>query len=532
VGMEYGYAFTGVGGCNGWSKLGHAKRGWVMGHHDHWQPWVPMGTGVIAGAGRGFVQTEHRTTRSSKPTRRFDVEVEMIEGDPWFYFGEGGKHVLYFSASSALKGRLLRVRRDDLLDSSRTNSFHAVEASIEYLRRIVHPKLKPYYDLPDLVEVSPCTARTLFKVAIESGRIPQSRLPSWTPAIHISEKATRSLLGTLLDNYKRISGHEGPCMSVEIKPKAGYLALSPLVDPRHRLKYQKSRFWIQQQLLARGVICKGWTCRLVQASNYSPLDLFSGDEMRIKKALSALLANPHNNLMIWDNQSLVLGHEVRKLHDADAQSILYAISLILHEENILSQLLQLQLLDVIDSDGAVLIYNHLLDICDGNESHVCEMLECTPDNLVLDVGSGCLAESPFPRPTSVALDSFLEEVESSTPETSTDEEKDATYARSQRWLSKFSAPECIFLLQNYLLSLAMSDVSILIALAPTDAAHDVAYRATQWEFKDRYQGQDHLGRLSSGSGMWVYTLKVVDCDNKPLSALRKRGMKDELIRKL
>ena len=254
--------------------------------------------------------------------------------------------------------------------------------------------------------------------------------------------------------------------------------------------------------------------------------------MRIKKAMSALLANPQNNLMIWDNHSLVLGNEVRKLPDADAQSVLSAVSLILHEENVLSQLLRLQLLDVIDCDGAVMIYNHLLDICDGNESQVREMLENFPDNVDMDGGSGCLAASPFLRPISVALDSFLEEVETTAPDTSTEEEKDASYARSQSWLSKFSALECIFLLQNWLLSIAMSDVSILIALAPTDVAHYVGYRGAQWEFNDHYRGQDHLGRLESGRGQWVYTLKVVDCDNKPISTIRKRSIKDELIRKL
>ena len=457
---------------------------------------------------------------------------EMVEDDSWIYFSEGGKHVLFSSASTALKGRLLRVRRDDLVDGSTASSFSAVEVSVDYLRQIVYPLLKPYLDLPDLAEVPPITSRELYKAAIGSGKIPQSRLPSWTKTNCTTTNTGSSMLGTLLKNYKHIPGHEGPSLSVEIKPKAGYLALSPIVDPRHRVKYKQSRFWIQQQLLARGVICKGWTCSVIQATEYDPLDLFSFDEARMKKALSALIENPQNNLTVWDNQGLVLGHEVRKLANADAQSLSCALFVILREESILPQLLRLQLLDVIDGDGAVMIYNHLLDICDGNKSYVWEMLEQAPDSKIVKGGSGCLAASPFPRPTSAALDAFLEEVDTFSAKTSTRDEKDAIYSRSFRWLSKFSEADCIFLLQNWLLSLAMSDVSILITLAPIDATDFATHKNSQWRFKGHYQSQNHLGVMESGSSKWVYAINVVDCDNKPASTLEKRGQKDKLIRKL
>jgi hypothetical protein len=88
----------------------------------------------------------------------------------------------------------------------------------------------------------------------------------------------------------------------------------------------------------------------------------------MEDALAALLENPQNNLKVWDKNSQVIGYGVRKISSEQAKWLLSALSLILREECLLSRLLQLQLLDVIDGDGAAMIYDHLLTLCHGDES--------------------------------------------------------------------------------------------------------------------------------------------------------------------
>jgi Inositol-pentakisphosphate 2-kinase len=454
----------------------------------------------------------------------------MIDDDSWVYDSEGGKHALFSSTSAKWKGRLLRVRRDTLVGRSNSSS-DTVDASCEYLRRIVHPLLEPYFDLPEVVELLPHTARKLFDLALQSKKVPVSRIKMWTKEPEAKGSQNGSVVATLLRDYKLIVGYEDSCWSFEIKPKGGYLAFSPLVNPLHRLKYERTRFWIQQQLLIRGAVKKGWSCTVTQPSEYNPLDFFSGDEARMENAMAALLENPQNNLKVWDNNSLLIGHGVMKTSIEEAKCLLSALSLILREECLVSRLLRLQMLDVIDGDGAVMIYDHLLTLCHGDEIRVHEMLDVVPVRTAAGKSSGCLAASPFHRPKSELLDRFLLDVEVFSSKASTLQERDSAYCRSQGMVCVFSETDCVFLLRNWLLSLAMCDVSILVAIAPTDMTKHVAPKQAEWQFK-RPHGDSHYGLLGSGSSEWVYTIKIVDCDNKPASKLSKRGKKEELIRTL
>jgi len=82
---------------------------------------------------------------------------------------------------------------------------------------------------------------------------------------------------------------------VEIKPKSGVAVT--LDDGK-----EVSRYQLHQRLkLARG--------ERKMASAYDPLDLFSGDKLRIQTAISALFACPQNNLRICDGDFNVLMDE-------------------------------------------------------------------------------------------------------------------------------------------------------------------------------------------------------------------------------
>ncbi|KAK9879882.1 hypothetical protein WA026_008382 [Henosepilachna vigintioctopunctata] len=79
--------------------------------------------------------------------------------------------------------------------------------------------------------------------------------------------------------------------SVEIKPKKGWIPFSEKCFP-------ECIFCMNQYL-------KLETGRITKSSSYCPKNLFSGDEMKVKKSILSLIDNPQNNLRIFKNGIIV-----------------------------------------------------------------------------------------------------------------------------------------------------------------------------------------------------------------------------------
>ena len=94
--------------------------------------------------------------------------------------------------------------------------------------------------------------------------------------------------GTLLAG---LSGEGVVC--IEMKPKFGGVVRCDTVPGRYRLlKRSVSRYQLHQSLkLEQGLIGR--------RSAYDPLDLFSNDPNRMRKALEALMDSPQNNLAVF-----------------------------------------------------------------------------------------------------------------------------------------------------------------------------------------------------------------------------------------
>ena len=256
--------------------------------------------------------------------------------DDWKYAIEGGKHALfrYVGHDSDFCGHVIRIAKVDLASASyfhdktdsresaphvRTscqlieNAEESAFPSQKFHREVVQPLLGPcYLDLARVLRLSADCCSRLYQGTLASGLIPSSRLPSWE-CIN-PNGSTKFANATLLPDYTHISHqpcirsplspsstsnvhliHDKPgtVLSVEIKPKAGYVTSSPLVLPSHRCKYHRTRFSLQQELMCMGHIQKGWrkieTKDSVTRSHYSPLDLFSGNVTRIRKVSIASL---------------------------------------------------------------------------------------------------------------------------------------------------------------------------------------------------------------------------------------------------
>ncbi|XP_043709718.1 inositol-pentakisphosphate 2-kinase-like isoform X2 [Telopea speciosissima] len=207
---------------------------------------------------------------------------------------------------------------------------------------------------------------------------------------------------TLCDSALLISDHsvfprgalkESPCISVEIKPKCGFIPCSRFIAEGNAVKRSITRFRMHQVLkLHQGEIS--------QISEYDPLDLFSGSSERIHKAIKALFVTPQNNFRIFRNGSLIFGglgggtdntnfvgsealeDSIEGLIQADyglrTASFLQLVSETIFKSGVLDRLLEAQKLDLLDIEGAIHAYYNIVsqpckvcrDLGDGEFSRI------------------------------------------------------------------------------------------------------------------------------------------------------------------
>ncbi|CAJ1972470.1 unnamed protein product [Sphenostylis stenocarpa] len=170
-----------------------------------------------------------------------------------------------------------------------------------------------------------------------------------------------------------ISSSQGPspCLSIEIKPKCGFLPMSRFISKGNAIKRRITRFEMHQTLkLLQGEIS--------QLSDYNPLDLFSGSKERIQKAVKSLFSTPQNNFRVFFNGSLILGglggvakntdvciakkfeDELKSVIQADdglyTEYLFTLVTEALQNSGVLDKLLEVQKLDNIDIEGVIHAY--------------------------------------------------------------------------------------------------------------------------------------------------------------------------------
>jgi Inositol-pentakisphosphate 2-kinase len=223
--------------------------------------------------------------------------------------------------------------------------------SVDYIRHVIAPYLgTQYIDVPIPVHLSWEFLAQLAKQARQSGRIPLSRLKDWEPtASSVCDDVTHDdvdsfSVGMLINDYRSSSiktdrteqrrdqqsssdtndyDDDGSSylMTIELKPKAGYLAWTPFVEPsRRHTKYKMSRFKCLQHLHQQGLWTKGW-CDATKASKegtngqsnsstsetttkmslYDPLDFFA---IAAAAAAAAACDNDNEQFRSWHRQLL------------------------------------------------------------------------------------------------------------------------------------------------------------------------------------------------------------------------------------
>ena len=479
------------------------------------------------------------------------------------------------------------------------------DPNLRYILKVVRPLIGPQYvDVPQRATISNEFAANLWRAAVISGRIAQNRANDWDcgkneevnsiacskddQTLFFHDKSNDRIEATLLSDYTKIStpaacstdpsptaaAYPWPkenFLSVEIKPKAGYISCSPLIDPKRRIKFVQTKYWIHQRLMAKGHLKKGW-CSLrrdggerdIAVSSYSPLDLFSSDKNRIQHALRCLFEHPQNNMRVWHDGKIVIGHEVPKINISRSNSILRdvfpqmadcidlednivdTVSEILVKEPLLSRLYAGQALDFIDTDGATLIWNHLVQLCEGDSDKAETLVDQyqgriqTFDDIMKDGNRGSGLSALCDR-----IASFREEMQTihvgEKKKKKKEEEEDIVdeslldeaYRETSELVGHLNKEESVQLLATWLLPLSICDLSFFVTLSPVPTPFPTSIQSTEMSSNASSTGtysqtEDSPGCLamshgdSSAIAKYFYNVKVVDCDMKPCRKLRNR----------
>lgn len=199
---------------------------------------------------------------------------------------------------------------------------------------------------------------------------------SWRPSWRVDDAD----VNTQCDHALLISDHsvfpqalhdEELSISVEIKPKCGFLPCSRYILEANAIKRSMTRFKLHQSL-------KLQQKKISQLSQYDPLDIFSGSKERILKSIQDLFSTPQNNFRVFLNGSLVFGSlgggkyrtnvnndkafedALKFVIEADdgmrTTCFLQLVSEAIFRSGLLDQLLEVQKLDVFDIEGAIHAY--------------------------------------------------------------------------------------------------------------------------------------------------------------------------------
>ncbi|CAL5382874.1 unnamed protein product [Camellia sinensis] len=330
------------------------------------------------------------------------VVLEKKDAGDWVYRGEGAANIVlsYIGSFPAFVGKVLRIQKAPRNGSPRCESprygsdnedNHSAELALTtdecllwkeiedlgsapsreiaeqlYVQHIITPLLgSEHVDAGIRVHVS-----SEFLELVEKNVLCQR--PSW--------RVDAAKVNPLCDYALLISDHsifpQGNLkgkfsISVEIKPKCGFLPDSRFISEENAIKKRITRFKMHQSL-------KLHQREISDTSEYDPLDMLSGSKERVHKAITALFCTPQNNFRVFLNGSLIFGglgggaditscmignafEDVLKcVIQADdglrTTNFLQLVTEAVSGSGLLDRLLEVQKLDIFDIEGAIHAY--------------------------------------------------------------------------------------------------------------------------------------------------------------------------------
>ncbi|KAI8917098.1 inositol-pentakisphosphate 2-kinase [Powellomyces hirtus] len=406
---------------------------------------------------------------------------QLLDAALWSYKGEGNANIVvaYIGPDPLITGCVLRVRKalDEVvrLDEVPVPSPFTLQYEMGFQQHVVAPLVGPeYVGRMQLVNVNPTFLHNLSD-SIADAR-PKARR---TKLLDFSQPYAALIADlTYVPHLKMASPTK--VVAVEIKPKWGFLPTSPAIDSNNAIKLRTCRYCMHQ-------LWKAKECESHTASGFCPLDLYSREEDRIRKAFDSLLPNAQNNLRLFlDGQRLNLtlstGAALNNFfHPADASahdpsstglaSLFENLIAILTRDNLLQRLRYHQRnLDSLDIEGIFPLYATLPDDVKNANPSLSEWKE--------------------------TMDLYQQRIE----------QNDDIAAQ----LSKCSPKERLQFIHEYLLAATLKDCSIIIAMWLEDP--------NSTEPSDTPANEGTV-RLDTSSQVLRYRVGILDIDPKRITKI-------------
>ncbi|EOA39368.1 hypothetical protein CARUB_v10012434mg [Capsella rubella] len=334
-----------------------------------------------------------------------EIVLEPKDAVDWSYRGEGAVNLVlaYTGSSPTFLGKILRIQKmpkdgninGDKSENGLTTHEKLIWGDIKDLVSCQNKEIEEYLFVKHVMRplfghkhVNPGIRLLVAKEFLEYvDSIISSQRPSWR-ANAASVDTNRSSVLLMDDLTLFAHGHveDKPCLSVEIKPKCGFLPSSSFIAEENVIKKSVTRFEMHQSL-------KFKENEITEISEYDPLDLFSGSKDRIHRAIKALYTTPQNNFRVFLNGSLVFGglgggickttskvelafeHMLKDIIKIDdglrADRFIELVAESVYSSGVLDQLLDVQKLDKYNIEGVIHLYYDLID----QPCKVCRELE-------------------------------------------------------------------------------------------------------------------------------------------------------------
>jgi Inositol-pentakisphosphate 2-kinase len=498
--------------------------------------------------------------------------LKLLPGE-WQYISEGNANIVLRSVAdptspgSAHNGRVLRIAKASIPESSAT--------SMAYARDIVAPLFgRQYVDLDHEVTLRDREVQQLLaEIAAHraSGRLAStddSGLRS-EGAVITRDKTSMWLPTADISSSSSSSSDTSSVLTLEIKPKLGASPRSLLVPQGHsRLKYSIDRYTALQRykmhMQAQGEGVPWGSMQSV--GEYKPVQFFKGGVKGLEQSLIALIECPQNKLKVFVNGALVpLNHSSAATTDdaADdiqqqqqqqsheqtttssytavaaaagstlgitAKALSTTVAHVLHAEPLISNILATQQLDILEVEGAVIVYNRLLQLCENNEQTVNTLLQQAA------AGNGWSANHSDCVQRFEHLNDVLYTDE---PHALSEAELHSKHVAACEAVSiLLSTDDCVLLLTLWSLAQAAADCSIMLSLSKRTAAGDssisnntaaaaaaAAVVGASAKHSNRLQSSECAGQFGDIS----YCLCAVDVGPKPSNQLQKQQKREPLI---
>ncbi|XP_058220772.1 inositol-pentakisphosphate 2-kinase-like isoform X1 [Rhododendron vialii] len=430
-----------------------------------------------------------------------EVVFEQKDASDWIYRGEGAANLVlaYNGSSPAFVGKVLRIQKSPRKGSPRyvseTKDGHSSLTSDEcrlwketedlvsaptreiaeqlYVQHVITPLLGPgHVDAGIRVHVS-----RDFLESVEKNVLCQR--PSWrVDAAQVNTLCHAALLMSDHSVFPRGSLKDQVSISVEIKPKCGFLPFSKYISEGNVIKKRISRFRMHQSL-------KFHEREVSEISEYDPLDMFSGSKDRVRKAIKALFVTPQNNFRVFLNGSLIYGglggggdsishmsgeafedvlrSVIRTDDGLRTSNFLHLVAETVFRSGLLDRLLKIQKLDVFDIEGAIHAYYNFIS---------------QPCTVCGDLGEDKVSDR-------------------------------------YKYLHSLSLDESLKIVRDYLIAATAKDLSMMICFRP-------------WEEEDVESSYSSVF-LKSTNQTFDYKASFIDLDMKPLNKMERYYELDQQI---